>query len=58
MKGVLVGNFGTAKSHALVLVNYDGKGNAEELNNYVKFISEKIKKEAGLNLEQEVNFIY
>jgi UDP-N-acetylmuramate dehydrogenase len=56
MKGVVVGNFGTAKTHSLVLVNY-GLGDAKELNSYVKLISKKIKKETGLQLEQEVNFI-
>lgn len=56
MKGVMVGNFGTAKTHSLVLVNY-GLGDAKELNSYVKLISKKIKKETGLQLEQEVNFV-
>lgn len=57
MKGVIVGNFGTAKTHSLVLVNYDGKGDAKELNNYIKLLAKKIKKETDLILEQEVNFI-
>ncbi len=57
MKGVLVGNFGTAKTHSLVVVNYNGKGNAKELNSYVALVAKKIKKETDLKLEQEVNFI-
>jgi UDP-N-acetylmuramate dehydrogenase len=57
MKGVQVGNFGTAKTHSLVIVNYEGLGNAKELNNYIKLLTKKIKKETGLKLEQEVNFI-
>jgi UDP-N-acetylmuramate dehydrogenase len=57
MKGVQIKNYGTAKTHSLVIVNHAGKGDAKELNNYIKNLAEKIQKESGLVLEQEVNFI-
>lgn len=57
MKGVQIGNFGTHKYHALVLINYGKCGTAEELNKFIKILTDKIYKETGLHLEQEVNFI-
>jgi UDP-N-acetylmuramate dehydrogenase len=57
MKGVQVGNFGTAKTHALVIVNHHGKGEAKELNKFVKLVTKKMETETGLTLEQEVNFV-
>lgn len=57
MKGKKKENFGTAKTHALVIVNHDGNGEAKELNKFVKLITQKMKKDTGLVIEQEVNFV-
>jgi UDP-N-acetylmuramate dehydrogenase len=57
MKGVKKGNFGISDKHALILINYDGLGNAEELDDFVKFIQDKIFEKVGIFIEKEVNFI-
>jgi UDP-N-acetylmuramate dehydrogenase len=56
MKGERIGNIGTWPQQPLVLVNY-GEATLEELESFSLSIIEKIKRETGVTLEREVNFI-
>jgi UDP-N-acetylmuramate dehydrogenase len=56
MKGVRVGDVGTWPNQPLVLVNY-GSARAEDVMQFSSSIIEKIKKETGIVIEREVNFV-
>lgn len=56
MKGQRIGDVGTWPNQPLVIINY-GKTTVEELENFTSLIIEKIKKETGIILEREVNFV-
>lgn len=56
MKGKRMGGVGVYDKHALVLVNY-GNGTYEELEELIKEIWQKVKKETGVSLEPEVNIV-
>lgn len=56
MKGARDGSVGTWPIQPLVLVNY-GKATSKELNTFAEKIVKKIKKETGIKLEREVNFV-
>lgn len=55
-KGKRVGNTGSHKDQALVLVNY-GEANAMEIVNLSKDIQASVKEKFGVGLEAEVNLI-
>lgn len=57
MKGLKIGNFGVSDKHALILINYDGVGDVDELNNFIKIIQDKIFDRVGILIEREVNFV-
>lgn len=56
MKGVKIGNVGTWPNQPLVIVNY-GSAKVSELNKLILSIKNKIAKDTGINIEQEVNYI-
>jgi UDP-N-acetylmuramate dehydrogenase len=56
MKGVRVGDIGTWPNQPLVLVNY-GEATSEELNKFVQNVITLVKKDTGIILEKEVNFV-
>lgn len=55
-KGVKVGNTGTWKNQALVLVNY-GNANGLEVYEFSEAIIESVYKKFGVRIEREVNII-
>ncbi|MBW8051189.1 MAG: UDP-N-acetylmuramate dehydrogenase [Cytophagales bacterium] len=55
-KGKRIGNTGTYKDHALVLVNY-GKATGKEINEAAMKIKDSVKKKFGIVLKNEVNVI-
>jgi UDP-N-acetylmuramate dehydrogenase len=55
-KGKVVGNTGTWKNQALVLVNY-GEASGREIFDFSTAIIESVKTKFGINLEREVNII-
>ena len=56
MKGVRVGDVGTWLTQPLVIVNY-GQATAEEVLSFAGSIVERVKKETGIALEFEVNYV-
>lgn len=56
MKGVRVGDVGTWPTQPLVIVNY-GQATAEEVLSFAGSIVERVKKETGIALEFEVNYV-
>ena len=50
------GNFGIHTEHALIVIS-NGKGEANEFLEFVKFIKQKVLDASGLVLEEEVNLI-
>lgn len=52
LKGFELGNFKTYEKHALVIV-HNGKGNYEELQDFIKIIRSKVQEKFGVILEQE-----
>ena len=55
-KGKKVGNTGTYKNHALVLVNH-GEATGEEIREFSQAIISSVKQKFDLTLEPEVNFV-
>ncbi|MCH8317578.1 MAG: UDP-N-acetylmuramate dehydrogenase [Bacteroidetes bacterium] len=55
-KGKRIGNTGTYKDHALVLVNY-GKATGKEIKEAAMKIKDSVKKKFGIVLKNEVNVI-
>lgn len=55
-KGLVVGNTGTYKNQALVLVNY-GNATGQEIYNFSTQIIDTVKQKFGVILEREVNII-
>lgn len=55
-KGLVVGNTGTYKNQALVLVNY-GNATGLEIYNFSSQIIETVQQKFGVTLEREVNII-
>ncbi|TAH00398.1 MAG: UDP-N-acetylmuramate dehydrogenase [Sphingobacteriales bacterium] len=55
-KGLVVGNTGTYKNQALVLVNY-GNASGQEIFNFSSQIIETVQQKFGVTLEREVNII-
>lgn len=56
LKGIRMGNTGTHKDQALVIVNY-GNASGKEILEFADFIIEKVKTRFGISLEKEVNII-
>lgn len=56
LKGIRVGNTGTHKDQALVIVNY-GNASGKEILEFAESIIEKVKAKFSLTLEKEVNII-
>lgn len=56
MKGQMFNHVGTWKDQALVVVNY-GTKDAQDIVNFATHITNKIKEETGIILEQEVQFV-
>lgn len=56
-KGKQIGNFSMSKQHPLILVNHDGKGNREELDNFVTLIQNEIKTKFNILLKPEPVFL-
>lgn len=56
LKGVRVGNTGTHKDQALVIVNY-GNASGKEILDFADSVIEKVKNKFSINLEKEVNII-
>lgn len=55
-KGKVVGNTGSHKNQALVLVNY-GNANGDEIRNLAFEIVKSVKNQYGIDIEPEVNII-
>ncbi len=53
MKGVQVGNVGTYKNQALVLVNY-GDATGEEIRSFAERVRQVVYEKSGIDLEMEV----
>lgn len=56
-KGKIIGNVGSHKDQALVIVNY-GAASGKEIYDYSSLIIESIKAQFGIELEREVNIIF
>lgn len=56
LKGVHSKHFATYDLHALV-ITHDGKGNSNELENFIKAIQEKVRQEFGISLKPEPQLI-
>jgi UDP-N-acetylmuramate dehydrogenase len=50
------GNFGIHKNHALIVIS-NGKGSVSEFLEFIKFIKQKVFRESGLKIEEEVNLV-
>jgi UDP-N-acetylmuramate dehydrogenase len=57
MKGARINNIGIHEKHSLIVVNYSGLGNITELNKLINRIKVGVKKVAGIEIKQEVNYI-
>jgi UDP-N-acetylmuramate dehydrogenase len=55
-KGKVVGNTGTWKNQALVLVNY-GEASGKEIFDFSTSIINSVKAKFGINLDREVNIL-
>ncbi len=56
LKGIRVGNTGTHKDQALVIVNY-GNASGKEVLEFAEYVIEKVKAKFNITLEKEVNII-
>jgi UDP-N-acetylmuramate dehydrogenase len=54
LKGMRMGNTGTHKEQALVIVNY-GHASGKEILNFADYITGEVKMRFGISLEKEVN---
>lgn len=56
-KGKQIGNFSMSAQHPLILVNHDGKGNRQELEEFIKLLQKEIAAKFGISLQPEPVFL-
>jgi UDP-N-acetylmuramate dehydrogenase len=56
IRGIRVGNVGTAENQALVIVNFGG-GSSFEVKNFAEEIKKKFFEKTKLNLEEEICYV-